>query len=135
VIVRVRKYGAGEEIARRLEQNSIIVNYQALPDDESFINSSGIRTGVQEMTRFGMKEADFEPLAGLMADVVIRNRSVRDAVENERAKFLNMQYCLSAEETLPLAAKVLVSLLHDSDYAKEFADNLYGAAAMLERKG
>jgi glycine/serine hydroxymethyltransferase len=135
VIVRVRKYGTGEEIAQRLEQNCIIVNYQALPDDESFINSSGIRTGVQEMTRFGMKETDFELLAGLMADVVIRDKSVLGTVENERAKFLNMRYCLPTEETLPLAAKVLVSLLHESDYAKEFADNLYSAAALLERNG
>jgi glycine/serine hydroxymethyltransferase len=128
VIVRVRKYGTGEEIARRLEQNGIIVNYQALPDDESFINSSGMRTGVQEMTRFGMKEADFEPLAGLMADVVVRNKSVSDTIAEERAKFLRMQYCLPLEETIPLAARVLASLLHESVYVRQFADNLANAA-------
>jgi len=138
VIVRVRKYGTGEEIARRLEQNGIIVNYQALPDDESFINSSGMRTGVQEMTRFGMKEADFEPLAGLMADVVVRNKSVSDTIAEERAKFLRMQYCLPLEETIPLAARVLASLLHESVYVRQFADNLANAAnaaISLEEKG
>ncbi len=52
-------------IARRLEENNILTNYQALPDDETFLVSSGIRMGVQEMTRFGMKEKDFDALAGL----------------------------------------------------------------------
>jgi len=110
------------------------VNYQALPDDDSFINSSGIRTGVQEMTRFGMKEMDFEPLAGLIADVVVRNKNVTEAVGKERAKFLKMQYCLPAEETLPLAAEMLASLLRESEYAKQFADNLLAAASVLDRK-
>jgi glycine/serine hydroxymethyltransferase len=135
VILRVRKYGTGEEIAHRLERNGIIVNYQALPDDESFINSSGIRTGVQEMTRFGMKETDFELLAGLMADVVIRNSNVGEVVEKERAKFLKMQYCLPGEDAVPLAANVLASLLHESVYVREFADNLANAAVLLEKKG
>jgi len=131
VIVRVRKYGTGEEVARRLEQNSIVVNYQALPDDESFINSSGIRTGVQEMTRFGMKEEDFEPLASLMSEVIAHNKNVVAAVEAERAKFLRMEYCLPAEDAIPLAARVLASLLRESSYAKTFADNLASAASLF----
>ena len=65
-------HGPGQEIARRLERNNIVTNYQALPDDETFLDSSGIRLGVQEMTRFGMMEKDFDALAGYMADVVIR---------------------------------------------------------------
>jgi glycine/serine hydroxymethyltransferase len=134
VILRVRKFGTGEEVSRRLEDNGIIVNYQALPDDESFINSSGIRTGVQEMTRFGMLETDFEPLAGLIADVVVRNKNVTEAVAKERAKFLKMQYCLPAEEALPLAAEMLASLMRESEYAKRFADNLLAATSVLEKK-
>ena len=70
-----------QEIARRLEENNIVANYQALPDDETFLESSGIRMGVQEMTRFGMKEKDFDELAGYIADVVIRNKTVKDAVK------------------------------------------------------
>jgi len=131
VIVRVRKYGTGEEVAKALEDSGIVVNYQALPDDESFINSSGIRTGVQEMTRFGMKEADFEPLAGLMADVMIRKNDVRDAVAKKRGEFLEMQYCVPASDAIPLAAKVLASMLHEGEYAKQFARNLEAAAEIL----
>jgi len=134
VIVRVSSSGTGDEVARKLEENGIVVNYQALPDDESFINSSGIRTGVQEMTRFGMKEPDFEPLAALMAEVIVGGKSVADRVAGERAKFLEMQYCLPPEDAIPLAAEVLASLLHGSDYAKQFADNLTRTASLFEKK-
>jgi glycine/serine hydroxymethyltransferase len=124
VIVRVRDHGSGEEIARRLEEQNIVVNYQALPDDPSFIDSSGIRLGVQEMTRFGMKERDFETLAGFMADCIARNREVGDAVSRFRAGFLEMGYCLPAEEALPLAARVLASLLPGEERARRLADAL-----------
>jgi glycine/serine hydroxymethyltransferase len=110
VLVRVRSHGPGQEIARRLEANNIVTNYQALPDDETFLDSSGIRLGVQEMTRFGMLEKDFDALAGYMADVIIRNRSVRDEVREFRQGFLDMRYCLPAKEAVPLAARILKSI-------------------------
>ena len=50
-------------MAERLEENNIIVNYQSAPDDEAFTAASCLRMGVQEMTRFGMKEDDFSELA------------------------------------------------------------------------
>jgi glycine/serine hydroxymethyltransferase len=121
VVIRVRRHGTGEEIARRLEENHIVTNYQALPDDESFVNSSGIRLGVQEMTRFGMQERDFETLAGFVADVVLRNRAVGPAVARERQRFLEMRYCLPPSQALPLAAEVLASILPDGGYAARFA--------------
>ena len=127
VIIRVRKYGTGEEIARRLEENNIICNYQALPDDESFIQSSGIRTGVQEMTRFGMKEADFDRLAALMAEVIINNRNVKDEVATYRQNFSEMKYCLPPADACRLAAGILESVFPNSDYAKMFAEALTSA--------
>jgi glycine/serine hydroxymethyltransferase len=133
VVIRVREHGNGEEIARRLEDNNIVTNYQALPDDESFVNSSGIRLGVQEMTRFGMDEADFEKLAGFVADVVVRNRQVADAVARERQRFLQMRYCLPADQALPLAAELLVSMFPASDYARRFADTLGEVARQATR--
>jgi glycine/serine hydroxymethyltransferase len=124
VIVRVRKYGTGEEVARRLENNNIICNYQALPDDPSFIESSGLRTGVQEMTRFGMVEADFDQLAGLVADAVIKNADVKPEVAAYRKRFPEMKYCLPPEEASGLAAKVLESAFPTAEYARRFADSL-----------
>jgi glycine/serine hydroxymethyltransferase len=97
-------------IARRLEENNILTNYQALPDDETFLVSSGIRMGVQEMTRFGMKEKDFDVLAGYIADAVIRNKPVKDEVRKYREGFLEMLYCLPVKDALPAAARVFASI-------------------------
>jgi len=110
VLVRVRSYGPAQEIARRLERNNIVTNYQALPDDETFLDSSGIRLGVQEMTRFGMVEKDFDALAGYMAEVIIRNKTVRDEVRKLRQGYLEMKFCLPAKEAVPLAARILRSV-------------------------
>ncbi|MCK4547814.1 MAG: hypothetical protein KAW17_10280 [Candidatus Eisenbacteria sp.] len=129
VLLRVRKHGDGATVARRLEESSIVTNYQALPDDETFLDASGIRTGVQEMTRFGMKEKDFDHLAELVADVVIRSKDVKEEVARYREQFLGMQYCLPPETSLSLAAQVLSSVFPKSDYAKAFADNLAVAAS------
>jgi glycine/serine hydroxymethyltransferase len=110
VLIRVRAHGPGQEIARRLEDNNIVANYQALPDDETFLDSSGIRLGVQEMTRFGMVEKDFETLAGYFADVVIRNRAVKDEIRQLRRNHLEMKFCLPLEEAMPMAAQILKSI-------------------------
>jgi len=124
VLVRVRQHGTGEEIARRLEENNIVTNYQALPDDTSFLESSGIRMGVQEMTRFGMKEKDFEPVAGFMADVILGNKPVKEEVASYRQRFLEMKYCLPPDEAAPLGARLLAGIFPHADYGKRFADNL-----------
>jgi len=124
VLIRVKQYGIGEDIARRLEENNIITNYQALPDDDSFIASSGIRMGTQEMTRFGMQEADFEQLAEYLSECVKSNSPVKNEVKKLRQRFLTMQYCLPAEQSLSLAARVLASILPADPYLVKFADNL-----------
>jgi glycine/serine hydroxymethyltransferase len=107
VVIRVRKYGNGQDLALRLEENNIITNYQALPDDESFLDASGIRMGVSEMTRFGMKEKDFDMLAEFIADVIIKNKNVADEVSKKRKDYLTMRYCLEKEEAVDLAKSIL----------------------------
>jgi glycine/serine hydroxymethyltransferase len=124
VVIRVSKHGSGNELAQRLENNNIITNYQALPDDESFLEASGIRMGVQEMTRFGMKEEDFRTLAEYVADVIIKNTQAKDKVAHLRQKFLEMKYCLPTEQAAPLAVRILVSTVSSSQYARLFTDNL-----------
>jgi glycine/serine hydroxymethyltransferase len=124
VLARVKAFGPGMDIARRLEDNNIVVNYQALPDDATFLDSSGIRIGVQEMTRFGMTEPDFDRLAGYMADCIIRNRPVKDEVAAFRRGFLEMRYCLPMEQAVPLAARVFASAVPEPGFAARFAENL-----------
>ncbi|MEW6455869.1 MAG: hypothetical protein AB1410_04040 [Acidobacteriota bacterium] len=133
VVIRVRKYGVGEGIAKRLEENNIITNYQALPDDESFIGCSGIRMGVQEMTRFGMKEKDFDVLSGFISDVVIKNKNVKTEVKKFRENFLEMKYCLPPEDAFHLASKILSSIFPDLEYVKLFYENLNKVYSSLKQ--
>jgi len=97
VIINVG-YARAPEIARRLEDNHIILNYQAAPDEESFSAAGSLRTGVQEMTRFGMQPADFAELAQLMAAVILKDKNVKKDVMNFRQRFLEMKYCFGGEE-------------------------------------
>ncbi len=130
VVIRVKAFGPGMEIARRLETNNVLTNYQALPDDATFLESSGIRLGVQEMTRFGMVEKDFDTLAGLMADIIIRGKTAGPEVAKYRKNFLKMGFTLPPDEALPLAAKVLASAIPDPVYAAQFVENLQKATGV-----
>jgi aminomethyltransferase len=99
-------YARGPEIAKRLEDNNIILNYQAAPEEEGFTAAGSLRMGVQEMTRFGMTEKDFPELAQLMGDVILRNKQVKDEVKALRQRFLDMHYCFSGGEIDALIKKV-----------------------------
>jgi aminomethyltransferase len=106
VLVRVG-YARGCEVAEHLENNNIIVNYQALPGDESFTSSSGLRLGVSEMTRFGMKEADFQNFASLFADAVNSGKNVADEVARFREQFQTMHYSFDGEALRQLKQQLL----------------------------
>ncbi|MCG6534366.1 MAG: glycine cleavage system protein T, partial [Syntrophales bacterium LBB04] len=106
VVVNVG-YARGIEVALNLEKNNIIVNYQAIPRDEGFTASSGLRMGVSEMTRFGMKEKDFQALAHLFAAVVKGDRNVQKEVARFRGDFLEMQYCFGGETIEPFKKRLL----------------------------
>ena len=105
VIINVG-YANAPEIARRLEVNHIILNYQAAPDEESFSAAGSLRTGVQEMTRFGMVATDFEVLAQLMADVILKNKNIKNEVMDFRKRFLEMKYCFAGGEFEELEQKL-----------------------------
>ena len=89
----------GEYLASVLERNNIITNPQAFHDDPSFAAASGVRMGVQEMTRYGMEAEDFAALARLLAEIV---REAGNApsdrwcprVRTLRRGFTEMRYCL-----------------------------------------
>jgi len=112
------------EVARTLEENNIITNYQALPDDETFLEPSGIRMGVQEMTRFGMGAEDFDTLAGLIADVLINKKNVKTEVLKFRQNFKEMQFTLPAQAGVPIAARIMRRIAPSSGFADMFAENL-----------
>ncbi|MEE9497126.1 MAG: glycine cleavage system protein T, partial [Desulfobacterales bacterium] len=109
VIINVG-YAHAPEIARRLEGNNIILNYQAAPDEESFSAAGSLRTGVQEMTRFGMQAADFADLSQMMADVILKDKNVKKDVMDFRKRFLEMKYCFSGDEFDDLEQKLHQSI-------------------------
>ena len=91
-------YGTGPEVAERLEENNIIVNYQATPDEEGFTASGALRMGVSEMTRFGFGQREFTELAGLMADCILRGKDVGQEVSLLRSRYTTMHYCFDGPE-------------------------------------
>ncbi|MBQ4416656.1 MAG: glycine cleavage system aminomethyltransferase GcvT [Butyrivibrio sp.] len=86
-------YGDGAEIANRLEDNNVIVNYQATPGEEGFTASGALRMGVSEMTRFGFGEKEFDALAQMMADCILHNKNISEDISKLRSGYLQMHYC------------------------------------------
>jgi len=99
-------YARGPEIAKRLEDNHIVVNYQATPEEEGFTAAGALRMGVQEMTRFGMQAADFQELAQWISEVVVKGADVREAVAGFRKRFMEMKYCFNGTEMDELLEKL-----------------------------
>jgi aminomethyltransferase len=93
-------YSNGPNIANILENNNIIVNYQATPEEEGFTASGALRMGVSEMTRFGMQEKDFQTLAQLMSDAILGRKPVKDKVMEFRKSFVDLHYCFDKSENL-----------------------------------
>ena len=91
IAVNVSQWGGGVEVAKRLEANDIIVNYNMVPGDADPRNPSGLRIGVPEMTRFGMNERAMGELAQLMHDA-IRGKNVKEQVHALRGRYLLMKY-------------------------------------------
>jgi len=106
VILRVG-YRMGPLMANRLEENNVVLNYQAAPDDEGFTSASCLRMGTQEMTRFGMKEDDFAQLAEYMKEVILHDRPMANEIARFRKKFTEMRYCLSEAEAAPLMERLV----------------------------
>ncbi|MDI9646304.1 MAG: serine hydroxymethyltransferase [Archaeoglobales archaeon] len=93
VAVDVREFGGGEKVSKKLESAGIILNKNLLPWDslKSTSNPSGIRIGVQEVTRLGMREEEMEKIAELM-DSVLRDRKSIDFVRSE-VKAMKKDFC------------------------------------------
>jgi len=104
-VVDVRDLGGGAKAAKLLEDANIILNKNLLPWDppEAVKNPSGLRIGVQEMTRFGMREDDFRELAKFFKEVLIDGRDpadVRKKVIEFRRNFLEVKYGYDIPEDL-----------------------------------
>ena len=80
VAVNVIEYGGGARNAVKLENVDIIANKNLIPGDhvDACGDPSGLRLGVQELTRFGMKEPQMETVAQLITDTIMNKKNEDD---------------------------------------------------------
>jgi glycine hydroxymethyltransferase len=88
------EFGGGVTAARQLEDNRIIANMNLLPFEplSHATNPAGIRLGVQEMTRVGMREPEMERIAELFKRCLVDRKPVGDEVKEFRAKYQEVGY-------------------------------------------
>jgi glycine hydroxymethyltransferase len=94
VAVDVSDIGGGEAVARDLKDNGIIVNMNLLPFEplDHVTNPAGLRLGVQEMTRVGMKEPEMDTIAGFFKKALLGKKFVGDEVKEFRAQYQDVLY-------------------------------------------
>ncbi|WP_019119467.1 serine hydroxymethyltransferase [Brevibacillus massiliensis] len=98
VILDVKAFGGGYPAATRLAKANIITNKNLIPGDrpEDWDHPSGLRMGTTEVTRLGMKEAEMEVIADLIARVLV-NKEQPEALKHQvmelRSSFREVQYC------------------------------------------
>lgn len=93
VALDVSSAGGGKKAAARLEKNDIILNFNMLPHDKDPKNPRGLRLGVQEMTRFGLKEEEMEVIADFIFKVLVEEKSIKEEVNQFRRKYTRLEYC------------------------------------------
>ncbi len=94
VAADMHDYGGGKMVANLLKENDVILNMNILPHEplRNVTNPDGIRIGVQEMTRVGMKEPEMEMIAHLIAECIRNSKEVREEVNQFRGNFTAVQY-------------------------------------------
>lgn len=80
------------DIARRMEDCGVIAGSTLLPIEQG---GEGIRLGVQEITRLGLKSGDLASLAQLIRDSILDSsiEDVRQRVEQFSASLVKCHYC------------------------------------------
>jgi glycine hydroxymethyltransferase len=99
IAVDVSKFGDGGSVEKNLEKANIILNRQLLPGDikagRHYMHPSGVRIGVPETTRLGMKQSEMKEIAHFIKRVVVDlqdPRIVAKDVADFRKQFQKVQY-------------------------------------------
>jgi glycine hydroxymethyltransferase len=116
IAVDVTKFGDGGTIEKDLEMAGIILNRQLLPGDikagRHYMHPGGVRIGVPEVTRLGMKESEMKEIANFIKRVVVDKQDpkpVAKDVEEFRKQYRTVQYAfdnaVKAYEYISLTSK------------------------------
>ena len=100
IAVNVLDYSDGGNVEANLEKANIIVNRQLIPGDikagRNYFHPGGIRLGVSEITRLGMKKNEMEEIASFIKQVVIDKKDpkkILSKVKNFRKDFQKVKFC------------------------------------------
>lgn len=101
IAINVTKHGGGAAVAEKLERANIIINKNLLPFDRGPDTPTGVRLGVQELTRIGMKESEMKEVAALIGRVVSGKTdisTIKAEVNELRKGFQDAVYCFDGKE-------------------------------------
>jgi glycine hydroxymethyltransferase len=100
IAVNVLDYSDGGKVEADLEKANIIVNRQLIPGDikagRNYFHPGGIRLGVSEITRLGMKENEMKEIASYLKEIIINKKDPKKIllkVKNFRKNFQKVHYC------------------------------------------
>jgi len=103
VAADVSKCGGGAKVASNLEKANIIINKNLLPWDN--VNNpgdpSGIRLGIQELTRLGMKEPEMREVAQFFKRIILEEEEpgkVKNDVTFMKKDYQKVHYCFDDGE-------------------------------------
>ncbi len=102
VLVDVRGQGGGAKAAKLLEDANIILNKNLLPWDppEAVKDPSGLRIGVQEVTRLGMGRDEMATIAEFIERVLVKGEEpakVARDVASFRREYTRVHYALEGD--------------------------------------
>ncbi len=104
LIADVSEHMNGYEAEKRLEEAGIILNRNLIPKDfrlkTDYRTPSGVRIGVQEVTRLGMGRGEMVEIAELISRVIVRREEpgkVRERVRELKKGFQHVKYAFTSE--------------------------------------
>jgi glycine hydroxymethyltransferase len=104
VILDAREIGA-ERLETRCQESNILVHKVRLPGENRDSPRGGVRIGVQELTRQGMKEADMGRVATFMQRAVFGSQSskqLRSEIEVFVAEFQDVHFSFDSDQRKPV---------------------------------
>jgi glycine hydroxymethyltransferase len=96
IMLNIKEIGQGPYVEKKLADAYIISNKMPLPGD-LWNQYSGLRLGVNEITRRGMKEDEMKQIASFIGDILIEDRSptlVSNRVVDLMSQFQTVKYVL-----------------------------------------
>jgi len=93
--------GAGAKAAQTLEAAGIISNMNMLPGDSKPLAPSGLRLGVQELTRVGMTPNEMAEVARFFARALLHGDDpghVKRDVTEFKSRFQTVRYCFNPDK-------------------------------------